>query len=512
MLRRALVLAALASLPAAAFAVSSVFVYQGELRENNARANGSYDLQFALQTSAGVPVGAPLLHEAVPVADGRFSVELDFGASITGADFQLQIGVRPDASNGAFTPLLPATALRPTPQAQVAGRADQATSVVASSILSTSIVDGSILAADVDASQIQRRVQASCAAGESIRAINPDGSVLCNAAAIYGDGSRGDLNISSGLNFLNSGNLQFNNITVAAGASLFVPSGATIKALGSVTIHGFLNVQPGAQPASQVLAGDSQPSLVGPNYFGNAANSGGSDNSTTSGGLVITLQGRTGAGAPAPRLIQSTPAHLAIRPTYVGGGAGGHGSSGGGGQGGGFAAIIARGPISVSASGAVNAGGSPGNSNSGAGGGGGGILVLASRTSITNAGTINSSGGNGANGGTIDSFNFVTAWGAGGGGGGGIVHLIAPSVSAGTVLVAGGTPGSVPGPTTFAGAVDLTSTGGGGGGACYGRGGNGSLVNGQTNTRQFTWATPGGLAPGDPGLLIQTLTDPTSLF
>ena len=121
MLRRALVLAALASLPAAAFAVSSVFVYQGELRENNARANGSYDLQFALQTSAGVPVGAPLLHEAVPVADGRFSVELDFGASITGADFQLQIGVRPDASNGAFTPLLPATALRPTPQAQVAG-------------------------------------------------------------------------------------------------------------------------------------------------------------------------------------------------------------------------------------------------------------------------------------------------------------------------------------------------------------------------------------------------------
>ena len=34
MLRRALVLAALASLPAAAFAVSSVFVYQGELRDN----------------------------------------------------------------------------------------------------------------------------------------------------------------------------------------------------------------------------------------------------------------------------------------------------------------------------------------------------------------------------------------------------------------------------------------------------------------------------------------------
>jgi hypothetical protein len=43
--------------------------------------------------------GTPLLRDDVVVTGGVFSVELDFAAAITSADFQLQIGVRPGAAS-----------------------------------------------------------------------------------------------------------------------------------------------------------------------------------------------------------------------------------------------------------------------------------------------------------------------------------------------------------------------------------------------------------------------------
>ena len=104
------------ALPLSAYALSNSFSYQGSLNDGGSPASGSYDLQFQLQTSAGANVGAPLVREDVAVSGGLFSVELDFGAAITSADFRLQIGVRPGASTGAFTTLSPTTNLRPTPQ------------------------------------------------------------------------------------------------------------------------------------------------------------------------------------------------------------------------------------------------------------------------------------------------------------------------------------------------------------------------------------------------------------
>ena len=58
MIRNCLTLALLGALSTSALALSNTFTYQGSLQDGAAPANGSYDLQFALQTQAGVPVGA----------------------------------------------------------------------------------------------------------------------------------------------------------------------------------------------------------------------------------------------------------------------------------------------------------------------------------------------------------------------------------------------------------------------------------------------------------------------
>lgn len=216
-------------LPLSAFALSNSFSYQGSLNDGGSPASGSYDLQFQLQTSAGANVGAPLVREDVAVAGGLFSVELDFGAAITSADFRLQIGVRPGASTGAFTTLSPTTNLRPTPQAQVAGLASEAVTVSPNAITGASIADGavtgtdiqdgsvggsdvqdgslagidiqdgaittadiadgSILALDVDTTVLQARVNNSCLAGSAIRAIGQGGAVTCETIPAGGSGT-----------------------------------------------------------------------------------------------------------------------------------------------------------------------------------------------------------------------------------------------------------------------------------------------------------------------------------
>ncbi|MHC4948138.1 MAG: tail fiber domain-containing protein [Planctomycetota bacterium] len=105
------VIAAATLTPAAPARVDldSTFTYQGRLDDNGVPADGAYDLQFTLwdAVSAGIQVGSTVSVLQVPVSDGLFTVEIDFGEGVfDGAARWLQVVV----DGVALSPRQPITA------------------------------------------------------------------------------------------------------------------------------------------------------------------------------------------------------------------------------------------------------------------------------------------------------------------------------------------------------------------------------------------------------------------
>ena len=101
-------------------APGTAFTYQGQLKSNGSPVNAACDFEFRLfdAAAAGAQVGATQTKNAIAVANGLFTVSLDFGASaFTGEARWLDITVRCPAGGGAFTQLTPRQALTPAPYA-----------------------------------------------------------------------------------------------------------------------------------------------------------------------------------------------------------------------------------------------------------------------------------------------------------------------------------------------------------------------------------------------------------
>src|SRR5262245_49123979 len=98
-------------------AQTTAFTYQGRLQDGALPANGNYDLEFRLfdALTAGTEFGVDTALN-VPVTNGLFTVQLDFGTQFPGGTRHLQISVKP-AGSGSYTALSPRQPVTSTPYA-----------------------------------------------------------------------------------------------------------------------------------------------------------------------------------------------------------------------------------------------------------------------------------------------------------------------------------------------------------------------------------------------------------
>ncbi len=113
-------LAAFAGLAHAQTPLGTAITYQGQLRFQTVVYNGDADFQFRLFDAAagGTQVGPTLGATTVPVAGGRFAVQLDFGALAFNGDSRwIEISVRPTGSLDPYVVLNPRQTVTASPYA-----------------------------------------------------------------------------------------------------------------------------------------------------------------------------------------------------------------------------------------------------------------------------------------------------------------------------------------------------------------------------------------------------------
>ena len=199
--------------PVAQAQVGTAFTYQGRLSDATAPANGSYDMEFRLfdALSGSAQVGLTVAKPGVTVSAGLFTVPLDFGGlAFSGNKRWLEIGVKP-SSGSTYTVLTPRQELTPVPNAIYAGKAGDAATVSGLSCTNgqvlkwngsvwtcgtdansggtvTSVTAGAGLTGGtitttgtiaIDPSQVQTRLTGVCPAGEYLRGVNVDGTIVC---------------------------------------------------------------------------------------------------------------------------------------------------------------------------------------------------------------------------------------------------------------------------------------------------------------------------------------------
>lgn len=97
---------------------TTAFTYQGRLDLSGSPANGTFDFEFLLfgSESGGTQIGSTVSRNGVSVANGMFSVSLDFGNQFPGSSRFIEIRVR-QVGGGAYTTLSPRHPISSNPYA-----------------------------------------------------------------------------------------------------------------------------------------------------------------------------------------------------------------------------------------------------------------------------------------------------------------------------------------------------------------------------------------------------------
>ncbi len=115
LLKCLLSLALIFAVTAVTGAQTTSFTYQGRLYDGSLPAEGTFDLRLQLYDAEGVPVSGAIDRPNVSVANGIFTVELEFGSSVfNGDDRYLEISVKKSAE-AEFTLLAPKQRINSSP-------------------------------------------------------------------------------------------------------------------------------------------------------------------------------------------------------------------------------------------------------------------------------------------------------------------------------------------------------------------------------------------------------------
>ncbi len=224
-------------------ALGTAFTYQGQLRTASGPVTGVCDLAFRLydDASVGSQVGNAIT-STVPITNGYFTVQLDFGASVFAGDARwLEIAVQCPAGSGSFATLAPRQPLTPAPYAlalpglytQQNATSPNVIGGYSGNVISPTVVGGVI--GGGGASGVPNRVWANYAAVGGGK-----GNIASGFATTIGGG---ESNIASSVDATVGGgwhNTANNNNTTVSGGTTNTASGsnATVGGGGSNTASG----------------------------------------------------------------------------------------------------------------------------------------------------------------------------------------------------------------------------------------------------------------------------------
>ena len=233
-----------------AYAISTVLNYQGTLQDAGTPATGVYDFQFQLFNTSDVPISQAIQVDDLNVVRGVFTARLDFQDSFGGADTLIKISVRPGASSAAFTSLVPATPIDPTPYSQLANFAQFAASAQAvgnGSITEPNIVTGAVSSRTIAAGAIiPAKIAALAVTNPALADGAVDSAKIANLSITSADISSGSIgNAQLAVNAVQSAEILDHSVKLVDLAGVEATPSISAMLSASTCVDQTLNV-PGA--------------------------------------------------------------------------------------------------------------------------------------------------------------------------------------------------------------------------------------------------------------------------